>query len=107
MVENRVLRGVFVLKREEVTGGGENCIMKSSKICVHHQILSRGGLVSTLMGYKLQGIRFLAGQRDLSVFVTHRRALASSQPPIEWVPGAEWPTRESDLSPSSSVEVQN
>ena len=55
MVENRVLRGVFVLKREEVTGGGENCIMKSSKICVHHQILSRGSLASTLMAINCRG----------------------------------------------------
>ena len=31
--ENRVLRRVFVSKRDEVTGNGENYIMKSLVIC--------------------------------------------------------------------------
>jgi hypothetical protein len=37
--ENRVLRGIFGSKRDEMTGGGENCIMKSSIVCTLHQIL--------------------------------------------------------------------
>jgi len=32
VVEDRVLREVFAPEREAVTGGGENCIMRSSKI---------------------------------------------------------------------------
>jgi hypothetical protein len=31
--ENRVLRRIFGPKREEVTRGGENCIMRSFVIC--------------------------------------------------------------------------
>jgi len=37
--ENRVLRGVFRPKRDEVTGNGENYIMKSSVICTPYRIL--------------------------------------------------------------------
>jgi hypothetical protein len=33
--ENRVLRRVFGPKRDEVTGNGENYIMKSLMICTH------------------------------------------------------------------------
>ena len=36
--ENRVLR-VFGLKRDEVTGNGENYIMKSFVICTSYRIL--------------------------------------------------------------------
>jgi hypothetical protein len=36
---NRVLRGVFGGKRDEVTGSGENYIMRSLMICTAHQIL--------------------------------------------------------------------
>jgi hypothetical protein len=38
MLENMVLRKIFVPKREEVTGGGEGYIRKSSTIYTH-QIL--------------------------------------------------------------------
>jgi hypothetical protein len=38
MVENRVLRGVFAPKREEVTGTGENCLLRSVMIYTSHQI---------------------------------------------------------------------
>jgi hypothetical protein len=31
--ENRVLRGIFAPKRDEVTGDGENCIMRSFITC--------------------------------------------------------------------------
>ena len=37
--ENRVLRRVFWPKRDEVTGNGENYIMKSSVICTPYRIL--------------------------------------------------------------------
>ena len=37
--ENRLLRIVFVSKRDEVTGNGENYIMKSLVICTPHRIL--------------------------------------------------------------------
>jgi hypothetical protein len=40
VVENRVLRGIFVLKRDEVTGEWrENFIMRSFMICTPHPIL--------------------------------------------------------------------
>jgi len=37
--ENRVLRRVFGPKRDEVTGNGENYIMKSLVICTPYRIL--------------------------------------------------------------------
>jgi hypothetical protein len=36
---NLVLRGIFVAKRDEVTGSGENYIMRSLMICTAHHIL--------------------------------------------------------------------
>jgi len=36
--ENRVLRGIFGPKRDEVTGNGENYIMKNLMICIPHPI---------------------------------------------------------------------
>jgi hypothetical protein len=39
--ENRVLRRIFGLKRNEVTGSGENFIMKSLMICTSHPLLCR------------------------------------------------------------------
>jgi hypothetical protein len=38
--ENRVLRRIFGPKRDEITGSGENYIMRSLKICTSHPILS-------------------------------------------------------------------
>jgi hypothetical protein len=35
--ENRVLRRILGPKRDEVTGGGENCIMRSFIICTFRQ----------------------------------------------------------------------
>jgi hypothetical protein len=35
--ENRVLRRIFGPKREEVTRGWKNCIMRSFKNCTLHQ----------------------------------------------------------------------
>jgi hypothetical protein len=37
--ENRVLRGIFGAKRDEVTGSGENFIMRSLMIFTAHPIL--------------------------------------------------------------------
>jgi len=37
--ENRVLRRIFGPKRDEVTGGGENYIMRSVMFCTLHPIL--------------------------------------------------------------------
>jgi hypothetical protein len=36
---NRVLRRIFGAKRDEVAGGGKNCIMRSSTICILYHIL--------------------------------------------------------------------
>jgi hypothetical protein len=36
--ENRVLRRIFGPKRDEVTGNGENCIMRSFVICILRQV---------------------------------------------------------------------
>jgi hypothetical protein len=36
--ENRVLRKIFGRKMDEITGGGENYIMRSLMICTAHQI---------------------------------------------------------------------
>jgi hypothetical protein len=36
--ESRVLRRIFGLKRDEVTGGGENYITRSLMICTPHPI---------------------------------------------------------------------
>ena len=40
MFENRVLRRVFGPKRDEVTGNGENYIMRSLVICTPYPIMS-------------------------------------------------------------------
>jgi len=37
--ENRVLKTIFGLRRDEVQGSGENCIMRSLMICTAHPIL--------------------------------------------------------------------
>jgi hypothetical protein len=37
--ENRVLRRIFGPKRDQVTGSGENYIIKSLMICTPHPIL--------------------------------------------------------------------
>jgi hypothetical protein len=51
--------------------------------------------------------------RALGIFLftaASRTALGSTQPPIQWVPGAlslelKWPGREADHSPPSSADV--
>jgi len=37
--ENRVLKGIFGPKRDEVTGNGENYTMRSLMICTPHPVL--------------------------------------------------------------------
>ena len=37
--ENRVVRRILGRKRDEITGNGENYIMRSLMICTAHQIL--------------------------------------------------------------------
>jgi hypothetical protein len=37
--ENRVLWEIFRPKRDEVTGSGDNCIMRDIMICTPHQIM--------------------------------------------------------------------
>jgi len=39
--ENRVLRTVFGPKRDEVTGSGKDCIMRSLMICTHTPNIDR------------------------------------------------------------------
>jgi hypothetical protein len=39
MFEKRVLRRIFASKREEVEGAGEDCVMRSFRICMLYQIL--------------------------------------------------------------------
>jgi hypothetical protein len=36
--ENRVLRRIFEPRRNEITEGGENCIMRSFIACTLHQV---------------------------------------------------------------------
>jgi hypothetical protein len=36
--EKRVLRRIFFPKRDEITGAGENCIMRNFIICTLHQM---------------------------------------------------------------------
>jgi len=38
VIENRVLRKIFELRRDEVTGSGENYIMRSLMVCTADQI---------------------------------------------------------------------
>jgi len=37
--ENRALKRIFGTERDEITGGGENYIMRSLMFCTVHQIL--------------------------------------------------------------------
>jgi hypothetical protein len=39
VLENRVLRRIFGLKRDEVIGNGENYIMRSLMICTPYPIM--------------------------------------------------------------------
>jgi hypothetical protein len=41
VLEKMALRRIFMPKRDEVTGNGEDCIMRSFMICTPHQIESR------------------------------------------------------------------
>jgi hypothetical protein len=48
--ENRVLRRIFGAKRDEVTGNGENYIMRGLKICTAHQILFTKNVIGGACG---------------------------------------------------------
>jgi hypothetical protein len=48
--ENRVLRRVFGPKRDEVTGNGENYIMRSLMICILTQYCAGGKIKKNEMG---------------------------------------------------------
>ena len=50
MFEKRVLRRVFGPKRDEVTGNGENYIMKSLVICTLTQYCAGGKIEKNEMG---------------------------------------------------------
>jgi hypothetical protein len=72
-------------------------------------------LVGIATGYGLddRGVRVRdpVGSRIFLFFTSSRPALGSTQPPIQWVPGAlfpgiKWPGRESNRSPSASAEVK-
>jgi hypothetical protein len=77
---------------------------------------NRDSSVSIATGYSLEdrGSRFHS-RRGLGIFLfttESKTALGSTQPPIQWVPGAlslevKWPGREADHSPPSSAEVKN
>jgi hypothetical protein len=65
------------------------------------------------MGWMIRVLRFKS-QWGLGIFLfitASRTALGSTQPPIQWVPGAlflgiKWPEHEADHSPPSSVKVK-
>jgi hypothetical protein len=61
----------------------------------------RDSSVGIVTGYRLddRGV-------GVPVLVGSRSALGSTQPPIQWVPGALSPGREADHSPPTSAEVK-
>jgi len=50
VLENRVLRTLFGPKRDEVTGSGENYILRSLMICTPHEISSGDQIEKNKMG---------------------------------------------------------
>jgi hypothetical protein len=77
---------------------------------------SRDSSVGIELGYGLDDrgsrVRFLAGLGIFLFTTASRMALRSTQPPIQWVPGAlsmgvKWPGGEADHSPPSSAEVKS
>jgi hypothetical protein len=77
---------------------------------------SRDSSVSIALGYRLDDwgsrVRFPAGAGIFLFTTASRMALGSTQPPIQWVPGAlslevKRPGHEADHSPPSSAEVKN
>jgi hypothetical protein len=76
---------------------------------------SRDSSVGTALGYGLDDrgprVRFPAGMRIFLLTTAFRTVLGSTQPPIQWVPGAlslgvKRPRGEADHSPTSSAEVK-
>jgi hypothetical protein len=91
-----------------------------TKIKIHNQILVPvntfnylGGNISWATGWTI-GVLGFDSRRGLGIFLlttASRTALRSTQPPIQWVPGAlalgvKRPGREADHSPPSSAEVK-
>jgi hypothetical protein len=52
-------------------------------------------------------VRFSASARDFSVLHSVHTGSGATLPPIQWVPGALSPGRETELSPASNAEVKN
>jgi len=50
VIENRVLRRIFGSKRDDVTGNGENYIMRNLMFCTHHPTLSGDKIEKNAMG---------------------------------------------------------
>jgi hypothetical protein len=55
---------------------------------------------------RIHGFRVPGGSRCFVVSTPSRRALGSTQPHIQWVPGVKRPGREDDHSPPASAEVK-
>jgi hypothetical protein len=78
--------------------------------------LQNYSLVCIALGYGLDdphsGIRFPAGAGIFLFITASGTAVVSTQPPIQWIPGAlslgvKRPVRQADHSPPSSAEVKN
>jgi hypothetical protein len=74
---------------------------------------SRDSAVGIVTGYGLDdwGVRVQVSVESRISSKSSRPALGSTQPPIQWVPGAlslgvKWPGREADHSPPTSAEVK-
>jgi hypothetical protein len=57
------------------------------------------------------GVRVPGRVKNFLFFTSSRPALGSTQPPIQWIPGAlspvlKWPELEADHSPPTSAEVK-
>jgi hypothetical protein len=100
----------FLLASEE-----ELCFVELiSLVNVKLFLKSRESSVSISLDYVLDDLGF-DYRRGLGIFLftaASRKALGSTQPPIQWVPGAlslviKRPGREADHSPPSSAEVRN
>jgi hypothetical protein len=76
-----------------------------------HQLLVYADDIN-LLGDSINTIQENLGGGGIFLFTTaSRTALESTQPPIQWEPGAlslgvKWPGREADHSPPSSAEVK-
>jgi hypothetical protein len=76
--------------------------------------MSRDSVVGIATGYWVDdrgvGVRVTVGQ-DFFFSTSCRPALGSTEPPIQWVPGAlspgvKWPGHEADNSPPTTAEIK-